>query len=297
MTCDSSQNKIVTNGNAYEGRYYAYEATGGFEFERGVGAAVITPSGEVIKYDMTNSLQVHFPLSVLADKLGDYDASCAQFEVDEITINALDFKTAVDLSSEIISVGLYENLYTNFNSLLNNYFNMPHGVTSLFTVDSSYNSDNLGNANPANNNAFNKQSVIDLMNYSAKDASGRYVDGISGSIKISRINAMLIHAVDKNPFNNRPSGATVADGFKEHDLIYVPTGTTVTLVADILNKYTGMPSNFAPRTEVELAQIVANSTGPDFENGDYSQKTTFTNSSITRVVHVPLLISVKDDSP
>ena len=43
-----------------------------------------------------------------------------------------------------------------------------------------------------------------------------------------------------------------------------------------------------------MEKIIAASTGgADFENGYYSQKTTFTNNSITRVVRVPLLLVLK----
>ena len=288
-------NDIVPANSPYVGLFYAYEASGGFIMEKGVGTTIIIPSNSLNRYDMTNALQIKYDVRKFNQKLGLFkDASninilstsysSDKFPDDEITLSAAEFSLAVG-ASDIISVGRYSTLYSDFGSLLNAYFGYPPGFTSLFTLKTPK------TANDINGGIFDASAMDSLMNYSVLNASGEYVNTMTGSITINSINSLLRYACKYNTFNNRTT-QTIENGFIENDLIYIPTGTTVTLVATIVNTDTSN-NNLMPTT-AELNTVIQISPGKDFSNNYYSQQTTYTYSSITRVVKVPLLIVLKN---
>jgi hypothetical protein len=151
------------------------------------------------------------------------------------------------------------------------------------------------------------------MNPSEQNASGEYVNPMTGTITINKVNDILRYAFQYNPFNNRETETvSIENGFIENDLIYIPTGTTVTLVANILNEVTsGMASqgsgvqnpsgeymqvpfhNELPDSDI-LEEIRGRSPPLDYSSGDYSQTTTFYTDQIVRVLKVPILIILKN---
>jgi hypothetical protein len=287
-------NPIISTDASYIGLFYAYEASGGFAMEQGIASTTIYPYETINRYDVTNSLQIKYDVRTFNEKIGlikdasnenitntTYNSTTNNFAYDNITISAGEFSLAVD-ENEIISVGIYSTLYSNFQTLINNYFGFPEGFTSLFTTTSQMN---------LNGGIFDASAMVNLMNYKALDASGQYVNTMTGSITIGRVNALLRYASQNNPFNNRPNH-TIEDGFIENDLIYVTTGTTITVVAKIINSDTSN-NTIIPTTD-GLANIIQSSPGPDFTNGPYSQVTTFTSQSITRIVTAPILIVLKN---
>jgi hypothetical protein len=125
------------------------------------------------------------------------------------------------------------------------------------------------------------------MTYQALNASGEYVDTVSGEITIQHVNALLRFANQYNPFNNRSSSqSNISQGFIDKDLIFIPTGTQVTLYVNIQN-IDAYP-NYITITPAGTANIQAIS--GDYTNGNFSQVTTVTSDYIKRVVKVPLLI-------
>jgi PPE-repeat protein len=152
-----------------------------------------------------------------------------------------------------------------------------------------------------NNGVFDASAMYNILHYSSQNASGQYVSDVSGSITVSNINSILRFACLNNPFNNRAGESkTVADGFLENDLVYVPSGTTITLVAKIINSDV-TPNNIVPTNLQDIISTANNLTNapdmfgnPDFSNGHYSQTTTFTASQIKRVIQVPLLLVLKN---
>jgi hypothetical protein len=281
---------------SYSGLFYAYEGSGGFILEQGIASTTIFPYNKVNRYDVTNSLQVTFDVRTFNTKIGllkdasndqilstTYDDDLMNFPTDSITISALDFSSAVRVPN-ILSVGFYSTMYSNFQTLVNNYFGVPSNFNALFTTSSTV---------TINNGVFDASSMVNVMNYSAQNASGEYIKTMTGEIKIANINALLRYACENNPFGNRsPAPPTIAGGFKENDLVYVPNGTTITLVAKIINADSSS-NNIIPTTQ-GLTSIINSSPGPDFVNNDYSQTTTFTSSAITRVIKVPILMVLKD---
>jgi hypothetical protein len=288
-------NTIINTDASYVGLFYAYEGSGGFVMEQGVASTTIFPINVINQYDVTNSLQIKYDVREFNQKLGivkdesnteilstSYIEINNGFPQDSVTLTASEFSIKVT-PENIISVGAYSELYNNFQILLNNYFGYPEGFTSLFTTTDTVN---------INGGVFDASAIVNLMNYSALNASGEYVNTMTGSITIEYINGFLQNACKNNPFNNRPEETTVRDGFIENDLVYVPTGTTVTLVANIINPDT--PNNYIIPTSAGLTHILQTSPGPDYSSGYYSQTTTFTTNSITRVVTVPMLLVLKN---
>jgi hypothetical protein len=287
-------NPIILSDESYTGLFYAYEGSGGFVMEKGVASTTIYPYNPINRYDVTNSLQIKYDVREFNQKLGlikdesnieilstTYNENNNGFMEDKITLTASEFTIKIT-PANIISVGKYSTLYNNFQTLLNNYFGYPEGFTSLFTTTSTAN---------INNGIFDASAMVNLMNYSSLNSSGEYVKDLSGTITIQHINGLLRYASQNNPFNNRTT-QTIQDGFIENDLIYIPTGTTVTLVANIINVDT--PNNYVVPTSDGLTHILQRTPGPDYTNGNYSQTTTFTPNSITRVVKVPMLLVLKN---
>lgn len=294
MSYDRVVNTIISSDASYNGLFYAYEASGGFVIEQGVASTTIFPYSQINRYDMTNSVQVRFDVRTFNEKIGlnkdvenasiistTYDPTNSGFPTNTVTISANEFSDAVD-TNEIISVGKYRTLYSDFQVLLNNYFGYPEGFNSLFTVTTQVN---------INNGIFDASAMVNIMKFSALNASGEYVNTMSGSISIVNTNSLLRYACQNNPFNNRTT-ETIENGFIENDLIYVPTGTTITLVAAIVNADTS--NNYIIPTTSGLDNIVQSSPGKDYTNGFYSQETTFSANYITRVVKVPLLLVLKN---
>ncbi len=296
-------NPIKIDDSSYNGFYFAYEASGGFSMERGVGKVVIAPYENIKLYEVSNSLQVKYDVREFNKKLGLYkDASNIEitstsynpttnaFAVDEITLTAAEFSSQVS-TNDIISVGRYSTAYSEFNLLLNNFFQFPDGFSTFF----------------ASGTVFDASAMVNIMHGSAQNASGEYVHDMSGTITISHINALMRYTFQYNPFNNREINLSIEKGFIENDLIYIPKGTTVTLVANIIND-TNSPSNIngqyiqtqyhneLPNTAI-LNDIRNRSPPLDTEpnsTSNYSQKTTFYTDSIVRVLKVPVLIILKN---
>lgn len=286
-------NTIVGPDLSYNGLFYAYEASGGFVIEQGVADTTIFPYSQINQYDLTNSVQVEYSVRTFNQKIGltkdasniaiintAYDSDVSGFPNNSVTLSASEFYNSV-VENDIISVGKYTTLYSDFQSLLNNYFGYPEGFNSLFTVTSQID---------INNGIFDASAMVNIMQFSALNASGEYVNTMTGSITINNTNALLRYACQYNPFNNRTT-QTIENGFIENDLIYVPTGTTITLVAHITNA--DMSNNYIIPTTEGLSNIIQSSPGQDYSSGFYSQETTFSANSITRVVKVPLLLVLK----
>jgi hypothetical protein len=292
MPLDGSANPILPDGVPYDSTtpVYAYEASGGYVMEQGVPTIKLTPYETIRKYDVSQAFQVKYDVRAFNEKIGlykdasnvgiidsSYNYSTSSFPMDSVSLSASEFRLGVS-ESNILSLGYYHNLYRDFETLLNSYFGFPQGFNSLFSLQSQIN---------INGGIFDASAMINLINYRALNASGEYINTMTGNITVGHMNALLRYACIQNPFNNRTT-QTPADGFIANDLIYVPTGTKITLVANFLNTDTSM--NYIHILPGALTQIQAQS--GDFTDGDYSQETTFNEASIVRVVKVPMLLKL-----
>jgi hypothetical protein len=279
-------NEPDPSGNVFVGEVYALNATGGFTMERGFDTIKLAEQTAPVYVDVTDAIQIKMDVATFNTKLdlASFDSVTDSFGVDEITINASELTAGVTDDSQIISVGKYSTLYSDFQTYVANYFGLAGGFSSLFTAASEFAIDT--------DNTFTGASFIALLTASAQDPSGRYISEMTGSITIGNIAKLLKYSVDGNVFGNRNPGTTnwgVENGFVAGDLIWVPAGTTITLKLAIdpeaLDPLNNAGNSFGSATALSQSTT--------FTSGDnFSQTTEATTELITRVVTAPLLIKL-----
>lgn len=267
----------ATHDTTYADSVYAFNATGGFTMERGFDTIKLAEQTVPVYVDVTDAVQIKMSVATFNNKLdlASFDEVTDSFGVDSISISAEELTAEVTAESQIISVGKYSTLYSDFRTYVANYFDIPGGFSSLFTAASEFAIDT--------NNVFDASSFIALLTASAQDPSGRYISEMSGSITISNIAKLLKYSVDGNVFGNRDRTTTnwgVANGFVAGDLIWVPAGTTITLKLAI------DPEALAPLNNLSASQSTT------IGEGIFTQTTEATTELITRVVTAPLLIKL-----
>ena len=264
---------------------YAFNATGGFEMERGFDNIVQHEHEAPVHVDVTDSIQVMMNVATFNGLLGTFDAVTDTFQNDDITIDAEAFTAGVTDGSQVISVGKYSTLYSDFQQYVSDYFGTVGGFSSLFAGASEFAIDT--------DNVFNGASFVALLTGSAQDASGRYISDLSGSINIANISKLLKYAVDGNVFGNRDPESTnwgVSDGFQPGDLIWVPAGTQVVLKlaidAEALNPINNVGSTFGSSTATTQSSSFTSA------NQLFTLQTEANTELITRTVTAPLLIKL-----
>ena len=299
MPTDLSINNPPISGS-YNGVFYAMYAQGGYTIEQGLPTIRLAPQTPIVRYDITNALQVKFDVRTFNKKLGllkdasniaimdtSYNYIINRFPNDTITLNASEFVSGTT-KEQVISLGTYSTLYSDFNQYVNTYFGYAGGFASLFASVSQY---------EYNQGVFDASAFIYIINGKSLDASGAYVNNLTGSITLYNINNMLSYAVDGNVFANRdPSNGTTAsdpndrsnygvgDGFLAGDLIYIPQGTTITVKLAIESE------NYNPLNNNNSNQISSNITL--YGNSNYTISTTSTLTNIQRVLTAPLVIKL-----
>jgi hypothetical protein len=267
----------ASHADVYEDSVYAFEATGGFTMERGFDTIKLAEQTAPVYVDVTEAVQIKMDVATFNTKLdlASFDTVTDSFGVDSITISSEELTAGVTADSQIISVGKYVTLYSDFQSYVATYFDIPGGFSSLFTAASEFAIDT--------DNTFTPASFIALLTASAQDPSGRYISEMTGSITIGNIANLLKYSVDGNVFGNRDPEVKnwgVEDGFVAGDLIWVPAGTTITLKLAI------DPEALAPLNNFSASQSTL------VGSGNFTQTTEATTELITRVVTAPLLIKL-----
>jgi len=311
-----------TANTTYSGSVYALGATGGFVMERGFDDIKLAASSEPLNVDVTNSVQVLMDVATFNaklrltknaantavtassfDEVNDYFTKLDGTELNEISLSATELKNGITKSAQVISVGKYSTLYSGFQSYVATYFGFDGGFSSLFTAASEFAIDT--------DNEFDGASFKRLLNGETKATAGNYISDLSGSITISNITNLLRYAVNANTFGNRTPIADlsqnstgtavdpvdknnygVEDGFIAGDLIWVPAGTTVTLVLKIDTE------SFAPLNNqgVSNASSTAQSQSTTFTSTNFTMSTSATTELIKRTCTAPLLIKLVDAS-
>lgn len=274
----------------YEGEVYAFNATGGYTMERGFDTIKLAEQTAPVHVDVTNAIQVTMDVAYFNELLDltSFNVVTDAFGVDDITITAEKFTEKVANPSQVISVGKYATLYSDFQAYVAAYFGSDGGFSSLFAAASEFAIDKDEEADTAN--VFNGASFIALLNSVATHADGHYTSELTGSINIANIAKLLKYTVDGNVFGNRDPELQnwgVANGFVAGDLIWVPNGTTVTLKLAI------DPEALAPLNNVgsSYGELTATTQQSSF-NGLFSLNTTANTELITRVATAPLLIKL-----
>jgi len=271
----------------YEGEVYAFNATGGFTMERGFDTIKLAEQDAPVHVDVTDAIQITMDVALFNSKLDltSFRPVTDDFEVDDITFSAEEFTAAVPDASQVISVGKYSTLYSDFQNYVASYFGMAGGFSSLFAAASEFAIDE--------DNHFDGASFVALLTGSATvDPSGHYVSDLSGSINIANIAKLLKYSVDGNVFGNRDPEVKnwgVEDGFVAGDLIWIPAGTTVILKLAIdpeaLNPLNNVGAGYGSST------AVSQSTSFTIREG-FTLETEATTELITRTATAPLLIKL-----
>jgi len=143
------------------------------------------------------------------------------------------------------------------------------------------------------------------------DPSAAFIQNVSGSITIPNVTEVLRFAVDSNCFNNRTPAVTsaagsntstdptdrsnygVQDGFIAGDLIWVPTGTTVTLGVGIDSEAVSSAlNNIGPAATSALISQLNSSVALNYtqSGAPFSSQTSATLTKISRTLTAPLVI-------
>jgi|Laugrespbdmm15sn_2_1035079.scaffolds.fasta_scaffold16322_2 hypothetical protein len=286
---DLSRNDLADLEDVMTGNLYAIGATGGFTMERGYDTVKLAEQEAPILVDVINSVQVAMPVSLFNDLLGVYDTVTDSYENDEITISAEDFVDNIT-ASRVISVGLYETLYSDFEAYVRAYFGNQGGFESLFTGASEF-SAAVGEGEAASTDFDGEAFVALLTGAEAAEEGGHYVSDLSGSITITNIANLLKYVVDGNVFGNRDPADQdygLADKFLPGDLIWVPEGTTIVLKVAIDRESFAPLNNVGPTTGgVYLDNQTTNAGAVN-----YTSETVATTELITRTLTAPLLIKM-----
>lgn len=310
----------------YTGKQYAFSGEGGFTTVQGFETIHRLTQTLIEKYDTTGAVEVLFDVRIFNDILGIqkdgsnvnvlttgfYNSFTDQMVLDTVTITATQFLAGLNSNtSNIVSVGKYSTLYSDFATYVAGYFglatpNNPDGSLGFGTLFTN----ELSTFN-ATGTVFDASSFLTIISGSGDVSStGAYVDDLSGSIIISNITKLLRNAVDANPFGNRnvSNGLTasdpnhrsnygVSDGFFANDLIFIPAdGITIALKLAIDTEGFPLPlnnvgaTNALPTGTTQDASFNSNTT----LTSTFAQTSSSTTSLITRISKAPLLIRLLD---
>lgn len=284
----------ATHTGAYATSVYALTASGSFTMERGFDDIKLLPASAPVHVDVTDSVQIKMDVATFDTKLGAFDAVTDTFANDEISLTAAELIAGVTKGSQVISVGKYSTLYSDFQSYVATYFGFDGGFSTLFAAASEFHIDG--------DDHFDGASFVRLLNGETKAAEGNYISNLTGTITISNINKLLRYAVDANVFGNRTPGSNtgaadpdnssnwgVGDGFVAGDLIWVPAGTIITLKLAI------DAESFAPLNNIGVTngETKALQQTTSFTSGEnFTSNTTASTTLITRTCTAPLLIKL-----
>ena len=321
----------------YSGYYYAFYGSGGFTMDQCFNTIQVSEQDAILRYDVTNSLQVTFDVRTFNSKIGLYkDVSnivvnetsfnnvSDVFSIDTITISSTEFVDGMS-ESQVISVGAYSTIYSDFIQFVNTYFGYAGGFSSLFSSASEFD---------INGGVFDASAFIKIITATDYVVDMSNVKAVTGTVTIENINALLKYAIDGDVFGNRnpqqttgtssnpytdASGEAISstlyksnygmsDGFIAGDLIFIPAGTTVKLhlVIDSENYYPLNvlgPSNVSnligsmdsARTTTKTfidANGNTNTLYTEAEEQIFTETTTATTTNIDRTLTAPLLIKL-----
>jgi len=325
---------------AYSGYYYAFYGSGGYTMDQCFNTIKLRPQAAILRYDVTNSLQVTFDVRTFNAKIGlykdadnivvnysEFDVSSDTFPTGNITISSSEFVSGMS-ESQVISVGAYSTLYSDFIEFVNTYFGYAGGFSSLFSSASEFD---------INGGVFDASAFIKLITATDVVMDMSNVKAVTGDVTISNINALLKYAIDGDVFGNRipqqstgtasnpatdASGEAVsstlyksnygmADGFVAGDLIFIPAGTTVKLhlvidsenynplnsmgPSNVSNLIGSMDTARTSTTTFINAEGVTNPLYTATEDGAkqiFTETTTATTTNIDRTLTAPLLIKL-----
>lgn len=294
------------------GLYYVVGASGSFYIEEQFPSVSLIQEASLNRYDVTNALQVAYDVRKFNQLVGiikdasnhyvvatEYDSQISSFPNDSITLDASFFVNYMS-HDQVISVGTYSTLYSDFDTYVNRYFNYG-GFTPL--VNGVYGSSQFYDLYSG---VFDASSFMHIITEYAIDSSNAYVNAVTGSITINGVNRVLSSMTSTNPYHNRnPVGEPfstpsddisykVQDGFVDGDLVYVPAGTSVTLKLDVQRISTNYSTYASSNTFNDNGLCNYSS---KYSDTDYTSnmETDFSNNRVIKqTLTAPLLIHLKN---
>lgn len=275
------------------GDCYVIDSSGGFILQQTFPEIVLDISNEVIKVNVTDALQIKYPVRRINSAIGiekdlnntdtlstSFDASTNTLIYDKVVITAQDILSYLT-PEDIISMGKLSTLYSDFNSTVTKYFGAPEGFSSFFRADPYYN---------INNGVFDAESLLQLLNKFDFNINGTVVTDLSGQFTVNTITDKLVYASFTNIFNNRPAEKEIrpSDGFFEGDLLYIKNGITITLKLDIEPEPYNPIINSGPYNLSSVNSLINYSNSQN----NVSKQTTSSTTNITQTYTVPILVSL-----
>jgi len=268
----------MLNG-VYSGSIYAMTAQGGYVINQQFDTITLSAVKPVSKYDITNSVQVLFDVNTFNQKIGTFYNG--RFRNDTISLSAQEFVSGLRNASQILSVGVYTSLYSDFDSYVTQYFNYANGFTSLFTNQEPFD---------YNNGVFDANAFLHIIGGSSVDSSGGYISNLSGTIQIYNINNIITYAAQYNIFGNRDVtqvATTIPNGFVDGDIILIPQGTTATLSLSLDITQTGL----SPAAVNQQSSSINR-----YGNSLFNVSSSAALNNISQTVKAPLLIRLTNFS-
>jgi photosystem II stability/assembly factor-like uncharacterized protein len=287
------------DSGTFVGRFYAFNASGGFMVTQGFNQIQLAASSALAQYDVSGAIQLRFSARTLNKKLSImkdssninvvealYDPQNDLLSSDSVKICACDLTDGVNANS-VISVGMLHYLYSDFKHAVGAYFGDPDGFASLFSQASDFDINNGG--------VFDASAFVQVINSSQFNMEGSFVSDLSGHVTINNINDTLRYVVDSNIFRNRfpntnKTNYGIVDGFMAGDLIFIPNGFTITMSLDIQAESILPINNIGPSNLNAIYNII------NLTRGYIKRSTTYSTTNITQVTTVPILLSLTDDT-
>ena len=287
----------VQHGGIYTGECYVFDTSGGFIIDQILSPIPLAPSIPVVKYDVTNAIQLTFDVRTFNNRVGiikdvsnnhtiraTLDAGGCNLAQDSVTISTVDFIQGLNIGS-VISMGSMATLYSDFNKTVKTYFGIPEGFASLFACVDNFS---------VNGGVFDATAFINLLNGNTFNSAGSLISDLSGSFTVNDVNKHLKFVCSTNVFSNRPPNTySLRDGFLEGDLLFIPNGLNVRLSIDIEAEPVGAPTNIGP-LHLDASFGAFNYSYPQV---NVYKTTSSTVTNITQNYEVPILIILKNEAP
>jgi|SaaInlLV_10m_DNA_3_1039740.scaffolds.fasta_scaffold01034_2 hypothetical protein len=214
----------------------AIDATGGFTIDISLADIDLLTDNPIRDFDLTETLQLEFDVRIFNEKIGlikdasnitildsSFNSELNVFPNDSFTLTFEEFKDNLD-SSQVISLGKFETIYSDFKQYINHCFYYNNLFPSLLKSS---------DATDISNGIFDSDQFIELINGQYVNEDGETVDNFSGSVKLDNINISLSYILQADPFENRVVSSDLSysksDGFISGDLILVNPGMIIEL--------------------------------------------------------------------
>jgi hypothetical protein len=214
----------------------AIDATGGFTIDISLADIDLLTENPIRDFDLTETLQLEFDVRIFNEKIGlikdasnitildtSFNSELNVFPNDSFTLTFEEFKDNLD-SSQVISLGKFETIYSDFKQYINHCFYYNNLFPSLLKSS---------DATDISNGIFDSDQFIELINGQYVNEDGETVDNFSGSVQLDNINISLSYILQADPFENRVVSSDLSysrsDGFISGDLILVNPGMIIEL--------------------------------------------------------------------